>query len=267
MAEAEHESAITAIGVSSDGLQLAVGTESGAIGMMDIPTHKYATLMRSHTDTVWAVAFDPAQLQMATGGSDHTIRVWDVETFQQVLEFMTPGEACTAMCYHPHAPTLACGFDTGTISPIGGQSEPAAHVPMVSKEHKQHTEAVRRMAFTPDGTRMYTGGREGNLCIYDTCQGFLPLKLIHNKSDPASSREAVMTLSPDGGTLASIGDGGSVAVLFDAVTLAPRGTIRAADKPFTNLCFCSDGSELIATTDSMQLERYSVVSCERLNVT
>ena len=60
--QAEHESGVTAVGVSPDGLQVAVGVESGALGVLDIPTHHYTPLLRSHTASVHAVVADPNRL-------------------------------------------------------------------------------------------------------------------------------------------------------------------------------------------------------------
>ena len=56
--QAEHEAPVTAIGLAPDGLIIAVGTENGALGCLDVPTHHYRTLLRSHTDTINAVAVD-----------------------------------------------------------------------------------------------------------------------------------------------------------------------------------------------------------------
>lgn len=56
--QAEHEAPVTAIGLAPDGLTIAIGTENGAIGCLDVPTHQYLTLLRSHTDTINAVTVD-----------------------------------------------------------------------------------------------------------------------------------------------------------------------------------------------------------------
>ena len=56
--QAEHEAPVTAIGLAPDGLTIAIGTENGVIGCLDVPTHQYRTLLRSHTDTINAVAVD-----------------------------------------------------------------------------------------------------------------------------------------------------------------------------------------------------------------
>jgi len=60
-AQAEHESGVTSVGVSPDGLRVAVGTESGALGVLDIPTHRFTPLLRSHVAAVNAVAADPVR--------------------------------------------------------------------------------------------------------------------------------------------------------------------------------------------------------------
>lgn len=57
--QAEHEGGVTAVGVSPDGLRVAIGTEAGVLGVLDIPSHHYETLLRSHCGAVNCVAADP----------------------------------------------------------------------------------------------------------------------------------------------------------------------------------------------------------------
>ena len=93
------------IALSPDGLQVAVGTESGALSLLDIATQQCSTLLRSHTAAVCAVALVPGiaegqaegrqqalQQQYCTAGADGTVRVRDGATHHQVLELSSPGE-------------------------------------------------------------------------------------------------------------------------------------------------------------------------------
>lgn len=50
---------MTSASVSSDGLQIVAATASGSLGTLDIPSHAYRTLLRSHNATVHGVAADP----------------------------------------------------------------------------------------------------------------------------------------------------------------------------------------------------------------
>lgn len=59
-------------------------TSSGHLGFLDIPSREYSVLMRSHTAPVLALATQYNQGQLATVSRDHTVRVWDLATLQQV---------------------------------------------------------------------------------------------------------------------------------------------------------------------------------------
>lgn len=73
-----------------------MGTESGALSLLDVSSQTYTTLLRSHTAAVHSVALvgeeGHARQQYCTAGADGTVRVWDADTHQQVLELSAPKE-------------------------------------------------------------------------------------------------------------------------------------------------------------------------------
>jgi WD repeat-containing protein 90 len=90
-----------------DGLQLCIGTENGSVGTLDIATHKYATILRSHTDSVNALAVDGSGKHLLTASSDGTIRIWDLATHQQLCALIPPRSAC--LVHQPWGPhTVGC---------------------------------------------------------------------------------------------------------------------------------------------------------------
>ena len=74
--QAEHEAPVTAIGLAPDGLTIAVGTENGVIGCLDVPTHQYRTLLRSHSDTINAVSVAMHRCQHTTLAPQLAISAW-----------------------------------------------------------------------------------------------------------------------------------------------------------------------------------------------
>jgi WD40 repeat protein len=45
--------------------------------------------MRSHTGRILSVAVDKQHRHLATASDDHTIRIWDLDTLQQVSSLLT----------------------------------------------------------------------------------------------------------------------------------------------------------------------------------
>ena len=61
-------------------------TLSGTLGVLDVASHAYQTILRSHTDAVLALAVDPdpTRQEFASVSADGTIRVWSITNFEQV---------------------------------------------------------------------------------------------------------------------------------------------------------------------------------------
>lgn len=81
---AEHEGPVTWVRVSPDGLRVLSATSLGHLGFLDVPSREYRVLVRSHTAPVLALATECSHGQLATVSQDHTVRVWDLATLQQV---------------------------------------------------------------------------------------------------------------------------------------------------------------------------------------
>lgn len=106
---AEHNAALTNVGVcANNGLVLA-GTQHGTLGVLDIATKEHTTVMRSHTADVVAVVMHRTLPQFASLSNDMTIRVWCLETHAQLFEFTAPEDAPSCGDYHPAAHLLCCG--------------------------------------------------------------------------------------------------------------------------------------------------------------
>ena len=123
---------------------------------------------------------------MATCSEDGTARVWDCATGEQLYEFVgEPNECACSVAYRPQvngkntdvtkaktARALAVGFSGGSSRVYDVETT------AVIAEHRQHKGDVVSVQFTPDGSRMITAGGEGNLCVYDAKNGYLPVKYL-----------------------------------------------------------------------------------------
>ncbi|XP_023472469.2 WD repeat-containing protein 90 isoform X5 [Equus caballus] len=159
--EAEHEGPISSVCVSPDGLRVLSTTSSGHLGFLDVPSREYSVLMRSHTALVLALATKCRQEHLATVSQDHTVRVWDLVTLQQLYDFTSPKEAPRAVAFHPTQPTFFCGFSGGAVCSFSLEATE------VLVEHRCHRGAVTGLATSPDGSFLFSSCSRGSLAQYD----------------------------------------------------------------------------------------------------
>lgn len=247
--EAEHESAVTSLGINGDGLRVYIGTENGTIGGIDIPTHQYTTLMRSHNGAVNAVALDPIRPEMCSVASDGTIRIWALQSYQQLYEFDAPQEVVSCVAYHPNRYELACGFANGRMRVFDVPST------TLLQEHPQHRYPVVAVQYTLDGSQLLSLGEDGGLCVYDVTQIYLPVKMLA-ATGPVCT-QACLALSADQRYLVTATHDQfkslTSLLLFHAATLEPYMRIETDVKSFLKLGFTHDGRHLWALTAANQL--------------
>ncbi|KAF0881208.1 WDR90 protein, partial [Crocuta crocuta] len=158
--EAEHEGPVTLVCVSPDGLRVLSATSSGHLGFLDVPSREYNVLTRSHAAPVLGLATEHSRGQLATVSQDHTVRVWDLATLQQLYDLTSPEETPRTIAFHPTRPALFCGFGSGAVRSF---SLEAAQVPV---QHRCHRGAVTGLAVSPDGSFLFSSCSWGTLAQY-----------------------------------------------------------------------------------------------------
>jgi WD40 repeat protein len=114
------------VSVCIQGSMVVVGTRSSDILLVELPTTKgenlaLRRLVWAHqVGCVGAVAPHPFKQEFATGGADHTARIWSSRASQ--MAFRRLPDACTALAYHPRGSTLVVGLQNGAVSLLDAQS-------------------------------------------------------------------------------------------------------------------------------------------------
>jgi WD40 repeat protein len=275
-------------------LKVIVGTANRSIGVLDVASHQYSTLVRSHTDTIHSLAICDRPVSghvsgprdtfdITTVSSDCTIRVWDVKSAEQRFQFDAPGEVARCVVYRPVKESsegsehcaqdeIACGFESGCVRIFD--------IPSTSTlcEHTQHQGAVVQLLYSHDGSLLYSAGQDGQLCVYDVQRQYQPVRVLSadalafDKAATAHLFSSIhLALSPDGRLLAVAGlEDGCVQLLWaDSLHIANPNGLRipirlassgksaaAISRAFTAMCFSPDGSELIAISTAQKLLRF-----------
>jgi len=201
------------------------------------------SVLEGHTDRVLALAFSPRDRLLVSGGSDRTLKVWDLRT----------GVATSTLGPHVgKVEALACSPDGRLVAAV---TEVSDGVPgevklwdlatgLLRAELRGHEDGVNCVAFSPDGTVLATGDRTGQIRLWDvaraTVRGSIP------QAHGSSIRSLAFT--PDGASLAS-GSWDRTARLWDVGSGRERRVFRGHTEGIWGVSISPDGA-LLATASS-----------------
>uniref|UniRef100_A0A4W5QC57 WD repeat-containing protein 90 n=1 Tax=Hucho hucho TaxID=62062 RepID=A0A4W5QC57_9TELE len=245
--EAEHEGPVSLVSVSDDGLSVMAATSSGNLGYLDVSSRGYSTLMRSHTDGVLGFSVDGIRRRITTASCDRTVRVWDMDSMQQLYDFVSEDTPCS-VAFHPSLQVFSCGSSSGLVRVFDIASA------KLLAEHKQHRGEVVGLAFSPDGEFMYSAGSLGSLALYNSSQeDHHVLRVLGTERAPDA-----LTVSSDNRCLAFVGPSEYTVTIMDARSLDEllRVDVSILDVESTSLdsarkvCFspASTGHLLVTTS-------------------
>ncbi len=182
---------ITEIAYSPDGTRIAAATHED-IWMYDARSGIALNLLAGHTDSVLTVAFSPGGYTLASGGSDGTVRGWNVRTGSLFETIPGHGGSVLSVRYSPDGSRLASASSDNRIRLWHGWSGE------LERTLEGHSESVDTVAFSPDGLTLASGSRDGAVMLWDVQSG-KELRTLEGHEQPVSS----VAFSPDGLTLAS----------------------------------------------------------------
>ncbi|MCO8123758.1 serine/threonine protein kinase [Stieleria sp. TO1_6] len=189
-------------------------------------------VLAGNPGTVWAVDFDSTGQQVVTAIEDGSVRLWDVANQKVLRSFDAHRGRVSMIQYHPTKPIVATSGDDGMVKIWDANS-------LELLQEWNAGNAVGKLAFSPDGTRIVAGNSDGELHIWHIDSG-QPLVTI---TQPGSI--AGVDWSPDGRSIATVGSDKIVRV-WDAETLEQRQTMHGHRGPIYNVAFAPQGS-LLAT--------------------
>lgn len=255
-----HNDAVTCLAFAPGGRALASGSADATIMLWDPKTGEQTFTFRGpnpfglddvngHADAVTALAFAPSGRQLASGGSDRAVKLWN--TFDSVITADVTLEAHQGNAwfavFSPDGALLLTGGDDHLVKLWDADSAS----PLATLEG--HERSVVHACFSPDGRTAMTASADGTVRFWDIAArqpaGSLIVEPAHDAIfiPPHLDRRPgfASALSPDGSTLATAGTDRAIR-LWDVATRRPL-RVLAADVPLSNdLVFSPDGTTLAA---------------------
>jgi WD40 repeat protein/tRNA A-37 threonylcarbamoyl transferase component Bud32 len=181
LAFGDHPGRATALAFRPDGRQLAsAGGDAGKPGEINVRLVSSGALLqvlKGHTDLVTTLAYHPTRNMLASAGYDKTIRLWDLDTGEQIVALKGHGAHISSVAFSPDGTAIASAGGDRTVRIWTFDVEhpnPRAPVRVLDG----HTAEVTAVAFAPDGAHLASGSHDKTIKIWRLADGTVA-KVLH----------------------------------------------------------------------------------------
>ena len=195
-----------------------------------------------HTLSGTSLAFSPDGALLATSSNtDHTVRLWDVES-GQVMRTFSDSPSVYGMTFSPDGALLALKGG-GEVRLWDVESGEIVHT------FSGQGRYMMSVAFSPDGALLATGGSDHTIKLWDA-DNWQEIGTLHGHSGGIFS----LAFSPDGALLASGGGNSDPTIkLWDVESGQEIHTLGRFGWDVHAIAFSPDGALLASATDVLQL--------------
>ncbi|KIJ97428.1 hypothetical protein K443DRAFT_105698 [Laccaria amethystina LaAM-08-1] len=227
--------------VSMHFLKLFQKTLTVKMGQMEHWSGKCFLRLADHNDCVTSVAFSPDGRHIISGSYDKTVRVWDVQTGQSIMDPLKGHDDCvTSVAFSPDGRHIASGSDDKTVRLWDAQTGQSIMDPL-----KGHSRYVTSVAFSFDGRNIVSGSYDETVRVWDVQTGQSVMDPLNGHYDWVTS----VAFSPDGRHIVS-GSNDKTVRVWDAQTgQSVMDPLKGHDNWLTSVAFSPDGRHIVSGSD------------------
>ncbi|MBD2148407.1 hypothetical protein [Sphaerospermopsis sp. FACHB-1194] len=202
--------------------------------------------LKDHFHLVISVAYSPNGQTLASGSSDSTIKLWNVNTGNLLQTLTGHSHWVYSVAYSPDGQTLASGSSDNTIKLWDVKTG------NLLQTLTGHSHWVYSVAYSPDGQTLASGSDDKTIKLWNVNTGKL-LQTLTGHSEWVYS----VAYSPDGQTVAS-GSRDSTIKLWNVNTGNLLQTFEGHSHRVNSVAYSPDGQTLASGSDDKTIKLWNV---------
>ncbi len=206
----------------------------------------------SQTNISSNIAISPYGELMALGTSNHTVTLWDMQTFQQINTFHGHNSSVQIVAFAGDGSTLASGSEDGNI--ILWEVANGEQI----KSLKGYSSSIYKVSISPQYNILASLSMDNDVFLWDIPNGKILDRLDGHLPDVQSAG-----FSPDGSVFAAGYSNGDV-ILWDAQNGGKIHDFKRLDDAVTGITFSPDGQTLAAGTRNHKVLLWDAHTGKRL---
>ncbi|NCR68960.1 MAG: WD40 repeat domain-containing protein, partial [Microcystis aeruginosa LL11-07] len=202
--------------------------------------------LEGHDSVVTSVNFSPDGKTLVSSGADNTIKLWNVETGQEIRTLKGHDNSVSSVNFSPDGKTLVSGSDDNTIKLWNVETGQEI------RTLKGHDNSVYSVNFSPDGKTLVSGSWDKTIKLWNVETG-QEIRTLEGHDNSVWS----VNFSPDGKTLVSGSDDNTIK-LWNVETGQEIRTLKGHYALVNSVNFSPDGKTLVSGSDDKTIKLWNV---------